>query len=592
MSSRPPGMPSAVRVVWRLARFARGWYLLHLLMVTLLAYVFPFLPGLVVRAILDSLAAGQAATSPYTFVGVLAGVGVSRALVGTFSSVVTTSVMRVPAVLLRRNMLDRILHHPGARALPSTPGEALVRFEKDPDSVGRAIDYSVDPIGQVIAYVLAFGVLASISPFLTVVVVVPTVLVMAAINLATPRIRVARQQRQAAAGQVSGLLGEVFGALVAIKAAGAEDLVTAHLDELNERRRRTHLRDVLVEQVLHSIANNTASIAVGAFLVVTALSGRADELSAGDVALFSSWISWLGTVVSLAGTLMLTLRQCDVSVERMSELLRGRPASDLVVHHPIHTRGELPPVEDPVRGPGDAFESLTVRGLTFVHPASGRGVVDVDLDVERGSLVVVTGRVGSGKTTLVRAVLGLLPADAGRIAWNGRDVADPGTFLVPPRCAYTPQVPRLFSGPLAENVLLGLDRPAEALARAAHGAVLEHDLALFDDGWETMVGPRGLRLSGGQVQRAAAARMLVRETDLLVVDDLSSALDVETEAVLWSRLFDEREATCLVVSHRRAVLERADTVVLLRDGCVADVGPLGTLRRSSKEMQALWAGVL
>src|SRR5207302_4457618 len=195
----------------------------------------------------------------------------------------------------------------------------------------------------------------------------------------------------------------------------------------------------------------------------------------------------------------------------------------------------------------------------------------IDLAIERGTLTVVTGRIGSGKTTLLRLLLGLLPIQGGTIRWNGRLVEDPGSFFVPPRCAYTPQVPRLFSESLRDNVLLG--QPDDALHQALHLAVMERDLASFPDGLDTVVGPRGVRLSGGQIQRAAAARMFARAPELLVFDDLSSALDVETEAQLWERLFGQgaAEVTCLVVSHREAVLRRADQIVTLEGGRLESV---------------------
>src|SRR5205823_9527924 len=132
--------------------------------------------------------------------------------------------------------------------------------------------------------------------------------------------------------------------------------------------------------------------------------------------------------------------------------------------------------------------------------------------------------------------------------------------------------PRLFSETLRENLLLGQPADGPALAAAIHRAVLDPDVAALERGLDTRVGPRGVRLSGGQVQRAAAARMLVRRPALLVCDDLSSALDVETERALWKRVLgwpgDDGDApgaqpTVLVVSHRRAALRRADQIVLL-----------------------------
>ncbi len=117
---------------------------------------------------------------------------------------------------------------------------------------------------------------------------------------------------------------------------------------------------------------------------------------------------------------------------------------------------------------------------------------------------------------------------------------------------------------------------------------MERDLEELESGLDTTIGTRGVKLSGGQAQRSAAARMFIREPELLVFDDLSSALDVETERVLWERIFQQEQRTCLVVSHRRSVLQRADQIIVLKAGAVEAIGKLEQLLQESEEMQRLW----
>ncbi|MFN8486826.1 MAG: ABC transporter ATP-binding protein [Caldilineaceae bacterium] len=491
--------------------------------------------------------------------------------------------------LLHKNLLTAIFQRPGAQALSEAPGEALVRFREDVQTLPGFCLFVTDLVGYAIFAVAALWIMMRINPVITLVALTPLLLVITIAQVATTQVEKFREANLVASSGVTGFIAELFGAVQAIKVANAERTMVAHFANLSEVRRQAALKDRLFNEVLELVFLHTGDLGAGIVLLLSANALRADRFTVGDFALFVAYLPFVTGFISYIGALGPQYKQAGVAVRRLLFLLPATPAQTLVKPGPIFMDQSLP---IPFIGKETAhrLEAITATNLTFHYASSGRGIEQINLHLQRGSFTVIVGRVGAGKTTLLRVLLGLLPKEAGEIRWNRTPVEQPGEFFVPPRAAYTPQTPHLFGRTLRENLLLGLPANKVNLEQAIHAAVLEPDLLTLEAGLDSMIGPRGVKLSGGQAQRTAAARMFVREPELLVFDDLSSALDVETEHLLWTRLFARgpNRPTCLVVSHRQAALRRADWIIVLRDGRVVDEGKLDELLARCEEMQQLW----
>ena len=448
------------------------------------------------------------------------------------------------------------------RRLERTPPGEVVARAMDADRLARYADRWVDFInGLVIVAVTAVAAQSLLAGGVLLAVMVASALASSLGRRVAGRSAAASAAARARFGRS---LVSALDSVRTVKLAASTPSVHAHLREVDggrvdaavrEHRVQALLDGVPIVMVQCGVVTAWAVLVAGGWGLATAL------LVAGAV----NGFDWFGRV---AGSVITEAPGTRAWMQATSRLAGG---GDLM---------ELPPGVDLVQGtapaptPGtrDPLRTLALVGLTAVHDDGTVGVSGVDLTVEANELVLLLGQVGSGKSSLLSALGGLV-ASTGEIRWNDRPVEDPQTFLRPGRVAAVAQVPRVFSGTFADNVLL--DHPDRVLGTAIETARMVPDVEAAG-GAEALVGHRGVRLSGGQVQRLALARGLACDAELLLADDVSSALDAATEIELWTAL-PQRGATVVGATSKRAALAQADRVVVLVQGRVAAVGPWSEL---------------
>ncbi|WP_125775040.1 ATP-binding cassette domain-containing protein [Antribacter gilvus] len=446
------------------------------------------------------------------------------------------------------------------------PGEITARAQED----GRLLSHSWD-WAELVLLPLSVAVLAATTDSAMATALGAAAVVVTFVAAVVGRRAVARSAREAgdARAELGRLLGSAFDAVRTVKLAAAVPAVLGRVADVDARRVRAALHEDLttfaislsprvVTQVLTVVAwalHVSGSWSLFTTLVVTTAIGR---------------FGWIGNDLGwMAAQAPVARRWLEVAARVAGTDRLGRRPADLDLY-----AGTADPPAAPVRRAA-RLERVTLRGVSAVHDDGTVGVAGVDLELRRGELVLVTGRVGSGKSSLLAGLAGLVDLH-GSLRWNDVEVlaAEREGFLRPPHVAYVAQVPRVMSGTFEENVRL--DHAYRPVAQPVRDAALGPDVEAAG-GLGTVVGHRGVRLSGGQVQRLGLARALATGSDVLVVDDVSSALDAATEALVWAGL-RASGATVVGSTSRAATLAAADRVVVLDGGRVAAVGPWTELR--------------
>jgi ATP-binding cassette subfamily B protein len=442
-------------------------------------------------------------------------------------------------------------------------GDLMSRCVNDINAVRLLMGVGLLNVVQTpVLYAAAIGAMVSLNPKLALLVLAPYplfVFVARALGRAIHHWSLLTQEGLA---EASNQLQETISGIAVVKAYAMEPVTASRFEAVNQELFRRQLGLVRANAAMPAIISLLPALAMCLIIGVGGGDILAGRMGVDDFFTFSLYVFQLTFPTFIMGWVVALVQRGAASMQRIDELLREVPS--------IREPEDPAPVSE-IRG------EIELRGLSFSYATeTGRAPAlrDVDLRIPAGSTLGVVGPVGSGKTTLASLVPRLLEVGEGQLFIDGIDVERIPLATLRRHIAVVPQESFLFSATLAENIAFGApDATPEAIAQAARRAQLEQDIEDLPDGYQTLVGERGVMLSGGQRQRTALARALMLDPAILILDDTLSSVDAETEAAIQRELGEVFAGrTVIVVSSRVSAVREADQIAVLDAGRVVERG--------------------
>ncbi|MGD0158216.1 MAG: ABC transporter ATP-binding protein [Terracidiphilus sp.] len=473
-------------------------------------------------------------------------------------------------------------------------GDIMARMTNDLNAVrmllGPGLMYSANTI---FLSIFALVFMVRISPYLTLVALVPTPLASIFVQYVGRKIHERFERIQASFSDISAQAQENYSGVRLIRAFAREESQIGLFERLNREYIGRALRLVQLMGMLWP----SIEFILGISMIITLLAGGhlvlSGRIDVGQFVAFNTYMILLIWPIIAVGWVINIFQRGTASVKRIDELLKAEPAisddsavssfgpetvlrGEIEFRHLTFSYGESPE-QTPVLHPTDKDLSA---GAPVVRPAdkdlsTGTPVLrDISLHIPAGSSLAIVGPTGCGKSTLVNLITRLYEAPEGTLLIDGRPVREYPLAVLRGNIGMVPQETFLFSETIRENLAFGAPHASpEELLEAADAAHIRQEFEEFPQGFETMVGERGVTLSGGQKQRAAIARALLRRPAILILDDALASVDTYTEERILGGLRSyTEEATTILISHRVSTVRNADRIAVLDKGRIVEIG--------------------
>lgn len=450
-------------------------------------------------------------------------------------------------------------------------GDLMAHFTNDLQSIRMAVGIAVITAFDAVVMTLMVLVkmILSVDLKLTILAFVPLTLVAVGCYFYGIESKKRQTERQAAFSHLSDKAQESFAGIRVLKAFVQEKEDYASFAAAGENCMKKNLSVVK----LRTVFGPSLDAVTGISLLLTLLFGGrmvlTGAISIGQFVAFQSYIGMLVWPMIACGDCINNFSQAAAALGRVGAIFAE--TADIVDHIP--TDGS--PVKASIQG------EITLRDLSFAYPDSSSPVLShIDLNIPAGEMLGILGRTGSGKSTLAELILRVYDCEKGSLLIDGTPIDEIPLALLHRTVAYVPQDNFLFSDTLAENIAFGLeerisDDPGilSAVEAAAKEACIHDNICEFPEGYQTIVGERGVTLSGGQKQRSSIARALLPDAPILILDDSLSAVDTDTEEKILNNLLRLRKGkTTIIIAHRISTLKQADHIAVLSDGVLSEYG--------------------
>lgn len=507
-------------------------------------YGLPLVIGALVSDLLAEAASPPVDERAWWLLALAVGLMVLRAVALWGGLQLTFVLIFKTSAWIKVHVLGRFLRRPAAAGVPLGNGEILNRLRDDSDEIGGLLEWTTDLIYRSVLLVVAVLVLALNDLVMTIPLVLLAGGLLVSVFLKN-RVAALQAETRARQGRIGAEIGDALTGIRDLRLGDRMEGRIAAFQRSFAQRRKAQLRHQVYLDLLSDLFRNLVFIGTAVVLLTVSVRISAGAFNVGKLALFLTYAGWLGQQMYFFGKILARSQSGAVSHRRLCELVAG--------DEPAPATGEaLPPLRE-----------LTASGLTCAARGDVTAPAPVSFTVRPGQLVVITGEIGSGKSSVVRSLLGLQPEVLGSVRWNDRDVTGRADLLGSPTVGYAGQQSKFLQGTLRENLLLGAEGITEDRIDEAMAAVrLRPGTAELPGGLDTRLDSGAAsQLSGGQRQRLALARMLSRPAHLHVVDDCDSSLDGPTARAIWQTLLDRWPVAWVVVSRNEDLLAWADVVV-------------------------------